>query len=443
MKNWLKNPRKPSVGNSKVTRSYTGITWAVVAVTSVTIALCVAASATNPAKTVYCPDSETQLSGPKPMDPQAEAIVNNLVNRGVTPNRSAEMAQRAAAGLDPVDDPTEAIAQASGLQPAKIQAGNQKIAQVQQLAQGSGGNSSQFVYDPYGRCVKIMETRNGSVTSTKQFIWDADRLCEERDSSGNVTKQFFALGQTITGTPYYYTRDQVNSVREMTDASGNIVAAYSYTPDGRATKLQGNTVNSDFGYAGMYAHLPSGLKLAIHRDYYPVLGRWLNRDPVGERAGANLYAYVGNHPIDTRDPLGLGPYGLGFDWNSGITWGNWGGWNYTNGGVGRYGELDPFPGSGGPGVGKTPYAPTDPTDQCFLEHDRCLNLAARIQNPKPRQCLRRDCDTGLANCLLRNHSPLAPVLGPIFGNPWSPNNNPGTWHPELGPDPTIGLSTTQ
>ena len=283
----------------------------------------------------------------------------------------------------------------------------------------------------------------GSVSSTKQFVWDADRLCEERDASGTVTKQFFALGQTINGTPYYYTRDQINSVREMTDASGNVVAAYSYTPDGRATKLQGNTVNSDFGYAGMYAHLPSGLKLAVHRDYYPFLGRWLNRDPAGEQSGTNLYAYVGNHPSDARDPLGLGPYGLGFDWNSGITYGNWGGWNYTNGGVGHLGELDPFPGSGGPGTPRSSYMPTDATDQCFLAHDRCLNFGARIESPKGRKCFRRDCDVELANCLNRVHSALGPVLGPFFSGPWSPNNNEGSFHPELGPDPTLGLSTTQ
>ncbi|HEY9680640.1 MAG TPA: hypothetical protein V6C86_03520 [Oculatellaceae cyanobacterium] len=63
MKNWLKNPRKPSVGGSKGTRSYTGITWAVVGISSLTIALCVAADATNPAKTVFRPpDNEAPAS---------------------------------------------------------------------------------------------------------------------------------------------------------------------------------------------------------------------------------------------------------------------------------------------------------------------------------------------------------------------------------------------
>ncbi len=34
-------------------------------------------------------------------------------------------------------------------------------------------------------------------------------------------------------------------------------------------------------------------------------GRWLNRDPIGEQAGINLYQFVGNNPIDYVDSVGL------------------------------------------------------------------------------------------------------------------------------------------
>jgi len=35
------------------------------------------------------------------------------------------------------------------------------------------------------------------------------------------------------------------------------------------------------------------------------MGRWLNRDPIGERGGLNLYAFVGNDGVNLWDLLGL------------------------------------------------------------------------------------------------------------------------------------------
>jgi hypothetical protein len=34
------------------------------------------------------------------------------------------------------------------------------------------------------------------------------------------------------------------------------------------------------------------------------LGRWINRDPIGETGGLNLFQFVRNQPIDLHDPFG-------------------------------------------------------------------------------------------------------------------------------------------
>ena len=40
-------------------------------------------------------------------------------------------------------------------------------------------------------------------------------------------------------------------------------------------------------------HQQSGLNLAMFRAYDPNLGRWINRDPIEERGGLNVYGYIG------------------------------------------------------------------------------------------------------------------------------------------------------
>jgi len=164
-------------------------------------------------------------------------------------------------------------------------------------------NYSQLIYDVFDQCVDIVETRSGAVTSTKQFVWCGNARCEARDVTGAITAQLFPGGQTITGSNYYYSKDHMGSIREMTDASGNVQVGYKYDPYGRVVQLQGSLA-SDFQYAGYYVHAPSGLNLTMHRAYDANLGRWINRDPIGESGGINLYAYVNNSTINLTDPYG-------------------------------------------------------------------------------------------------------------------------------------------
>lgn len=48
-----------------------------------------------------------------------------------------------------------------------------------------------------------------------------------------------------------------------------------------------------------------GLCYYGYRFYSPVLGRWVNRDPIGERGGINLFAVVRNSPLQHIDQVGL------------------------------------------------------------------------------------------------------------------------------------------
>jgi hypothetical protein len=44
------------------------------------------------------------------------------------------------------------------------------------------------------------------------------------------------------------------------------------------------------------------------RYYNPSTGRWLSRDPIGEKGGLNLYGFVSNRPVSEFDPNGEGTW---------------------------------------------------------------------------------------------------------------------------------------
>jgi len=89
--------------------------------------------------------------------------------------------------------------------------------------------------------------------------------------------------------------------------NSGLMTRYDYDPWGRRVNANGGSFEANFGFTGHYYHAPSGLHLTLYRAYSPELGRWLNRDPIGEAGGANMYGYVRNDPNSWIDLLGLVP----------------------------------------------------------------------------------------------------------------------------------------
>jgi len=180
----------------------------------------------------------------------------------------------------------------------------------------NSGTHTEFAYDGLSRRVQIVERAgttvgSGTVASTKNYLWVGTEIAEERDASNVVTKRFFSQGEQQSGTNYYYTYDHLGSVREMCTSTGTITSRMAYDPYGRTTTVSG-TVLPTKQYAGMYLHVASALYLTLAGDgdstgrlYDASTGRWLNRDPIAEKGGLNLYEYVSDDPIRYVDILGL------------------------------------------------------------------------------------------------------------------------------------------
>jgi RHS repeat-associated protein len=83
---------------------------------------------------------------------------------------------------------------------------------------------------------------------------------------------------------------------------------------------------SDFShrFSTKYHDAETGLYYYGYRFYAPGLHRWLNRDPIGEKGGFNLYAFCGKNGVNRGDLFGLsdvtiilGPHANMTEWKNG------------------------------------------------------------------------------------------------------------------------------
>ena len=88
---------------------------------------------------------------------------------------------------------------------------------------------------------------------------------------------------------------------------GSLDAKYEYGAFGEPLRVGGAAIAADnpFRYSTKYTDTESGLIYYGFRYYSPSLGRFLNRDPIGEEGGTNLYGFVENDPVNGGDYLGL------------------------------------------------------------------------------------------------------------------------------------------
>jgi len=172
-----------------------------------------------------------------------------------------------------------------------------------------------FVYDPLGRLAS--QTYYGTTTS---FLYDGTNLIAEYDANGNVAERYIH-GEGVdeplvwfhgsgTSDERFFIQDYHGSVIGYTDASGNLQALYKYGPYGEPKDISNGTnfAGARFRYTGQMVLPEAQLYYYKARVYDPVMGHFLQIDPIGSSADLDLYAYTGNDPVNFSDPDGNYPF---------------------------------------------------------------------------------------------------------------------------------------
>ncbi len=218
--------------------------------------------------------------------------------------------------------------------------------QVSEMGRASEGERRRFVYDWANRLVEVQDvdslhwvaryeydalgrrvikreydSGDGTLIKTTRFVYDGSRVIEEyelNESGEQSLKTSYVHGEVVDEMvvryehdgehvqEFFYLSDRSMNVQMLIDGVGEVVERYSYNAFGLRTVLQSSAlVNNDFGFSGRRLDEETGLMYYRARYYSAEMGRFMSRDPLGYVDGLNMYAYVGNNPLNFVDPSGM------------------------------------------------------------------------------------------------------------------------------------------
>jgi RHS repeat-associated protein len=170
-----------------------------------------------------------------------------------------------------------------------------------------------------------------SLQSEVHYIYDGNVVIQERDTNSFPLVSYTrgrdlsgslqgagGIGGLLARTDHsllaigdasahaFYHADGNGNITSLINGKQAIVAKYLYGPFGSILAQSGSLADANvYRFSSKEFHALSGLVYYLYRYYDPNLQRGLNRDPLGERGGANLYVFIRNSVIARVDSLGL------------------------------------------------------------------------------------------------------------------------------------------
>jgi RHS repeat-associated protein len=199
----------------------------------------------------------------------------------------------------------------------------------------------QFKYDYAGRRIqkRVINLDANSDVYCRRYLYDGSNLVAEfnapngsslgallrsytwgLDNAGSIHRAggvggLLQITDHASGNTYLPTYDGNGNIMSLTNAStGTLAAVYEYSGYGESLReevIDPIVADQPFRFSTQYYDRETGLYCYLRRHYDPKTGRWLERDPLQEQGGLNLYGFCGNNPIDYWDVRGEEDDGYG------------------------------------------------------------------------------------------------------------------------------------
>jgi RHS repeat-associated protein len=157
------------------------------------------------------------------------------------------------------------------------------------------------LYNDWNLLAEINET--GAITHS--YLWG---ISENGRYETTVTPGALVGLRDHSDDLFYFAQSDGNGniAALIASPNGEVVARYEYGPFGETIQAIGPMATKNpLQFSSKYLDIETKLYNYGFRLYNPELGRWLNRDPIGETGGLNLYGFVENDPVNWWDLLGL------------------------------------------------------------------------------------------------------------------------------------------
>lgn len=159
-----------------------------------------------------------------------------------------------------------------------------------------------YAYDSSG----LLASRSSGGT-TAYLTWDQGAELPVPLADGERSYVYgpgdIAVEQIEGETAAFLHHDQLGSTRMLTNAAGEAIGKFTYSPYGSLEALNGGGT-TPLGFAGQYTDPVTGLQYLGARFYDPATGQFMSRDPL-EALTRAPYSYAADNPIQYVDRSGL------------------------------------------------------------------------------------------------------------------------------------------